>query len=360
MPSIAVRRWPRTADAISKIDLFASRLPARMERDGGGAGWAGADRGWLAVLAAVTAVTLLWWAAIWMLGIAPVPYVATYIALAFLGLGIAVVLRLALGLRPSGAPWAAVLAGTILSAVAASAFLPLKFAIPSEVPFWLDQPIAGAERWLFGTDPWLLLDGLLGWAVVPLDWLYGCWLPVQSVILFTLILARPSRAKSRALIAYSLTWFVLGAVAAMLLSSVGPIFYDRLYGGSAFAPLAATLHERGAWLAIGESNRMWTAFASNDPGLVAGISAAPSIHVAISLWIYLTARTLMPRAAPAALLYFALIWIGSVQLGWHYASDGLAGAAGMLGVWQLARLFQARPGARHRARPGLGQPAFLD
>ena len=360
MPSIAVRRWPRTADAISKIDLFASRLPARMERDGGAAGWAGADRGWLAVLAAVTAVTLLWWAAIWMLGIAPVPYLATYVALAFLALAIAVGLRLALGLRPSGAPWPAVVAGAILSAVAASAFLPLKYAIPAEVPFWLDQPIMATERWLFGTDPWLLLDGLLGWAAVPLDWLYGCWLPVQSVILFSLILARPSRAKSRALIAYSLAWFVLGAVAAMLLSSVGPIFYDRLYGGSGFAPLAATLHARGAWLAIGESDRMWAAFASNSPGLVAGISAAPSIHVAISLWIYLTARTVLPRAAPAALLYFALIWIGSVQLGWHYASDGLAGAVGMFGVWQLARLFQAWPDARRRPPPELGQPAFLD
>jgi hypothetical protein len=312
------------------------------------------------VLVAVTAVELLWWATIWLLGVAPVPYVATYVGLAFLGLGIAVALRLALGLPPSGAPWLAVLAGTVVAAIAASAFLPLKYAIPAEVPFWLDRPIVDAERWLFGADPWRLLDALLGWAVVPLDWLYGCWLPVQSVILFLLILSRPTPAKSRALIAYSLAWFILGAVAAVLLSSVGPIFYDRLYGGSAFAPLAETLRARGAWLAIGESDRMWAAFAGGDPGLVAGISAVPSIHVAISLWIFLMARTIVPRAALPAFFYFVLIWIGSVQLGWHYASDGLAGALGMLAVWQLARVIQNRRGASDAASSEHGQPDLLD
>jgi hypothetical protein len=312
------------------------------------------------VLVAVTAVELLWWATIWLLGVAPVPYVATYVGLAFLGLGIAVALRLALGLPPSGAPWLAVLAGTVVAAIAASAFLPLKYAIPAEVPFWLDRPIVDAERWLFGADPWRLLDALLGWAVVPLDWLYGCWLPVQSVILFLLILSRPTPAKSRALIAYSLAWFILGAVAAVLLSSVGPIFYDRLYGGSAFAPLAETLRARDAWLAIGESDRMWAAFAGGDPGLVAGISAVPSIHVAISLWIFLMARTLVPRAALPAFFYFVLIWIGPVQLGWRDASDGLAGALGMLAVWQLARVIQNRRGASDAASSEHGQPDLLD
>ena len=87
---------------------------------------------------------------------------------------------------------------------------------------------------------------------------------------------------------------------------------------------------------LAESDKMWASLASGRPGIVAGISALPSIHVAISLWIYLAARTLAPRAAPYALAYFGFIWIGSVQLGWHYAADGLAGALGMLAIWKLS------------------------
>jgi len=300
----------------------------------------GEDRQWLVTMAAVTVAELIWWMTAWSLGIAPFPHLIIYLGLAFTGLGAAIGLRLALGMAPTGAPWPAVLLGTMLVGVGASAFLPLKYAIPAEIPFWLDQPIAFAERHLFGADPWILLDRLLGWATVPMDWLYGCWMPVQSLLLFSLILARPSPAKSRALIAYSLAWFLLGVVAAVLLSSAGPIFYDRLYGGHEFQSLDAMLRARGGWFALAESDLMWASRSESYPGVVAGISAVPSVHVAISLWIYLVAREIAPRAALPAFLYFMLVWIGSVQLGWHYAIVGLAGAVGMLAVWQLARPVQ--------------------
>lgn len=288
----------------------------------------------------VTATEMAWWLVVWRLGFAPFPLLATYVALAFAGLAAALALRRCLGLAASAAPWRGVVAGTILIAVGASAFLPLKYAIPREVPFWLDQPLALAEGRLFGVQPWLMLDRLAAWATLPLDWLYATWLPTQSLALFALILSRPSPAKTRALIAYSLGWFVLGVIAATWLSSVGPLFYDRLLGGGMFAGLGETLERRGAWAALAESNRMWAAMHDRQPGLVAGISAVPSMHVAISLWAYLTARTLAPRFALPALIYVLLIWIGSVQLGWHYASDGPIGAAGMLAVWAAVSALQ--------------------
>jgi len=294
----------------------------------------GPDGRWLATMAALTIVELAWLALAWRARSAPTPLLGTYLLLSFGGLAVAVAVRLALG-RRSGAPWPAIVAGTLLVAIGASAFLPLKYAIPSEIPFWLDRPLADAERALFGSDPWLLLDRSLGWATRPIDWLYGSWLPTQLLVMFSVILSRPSRAKDQALIAYSLAWFLLGAVAAALLSSAGPLFFDRAFGGQQFAALGETLRHRGAWVALTESDRMWAATLSDEPGLVAGISAMPSIHVAISLWIVLTARLLAPRFVWLAAGYFILIWVGSVQLGWHYVSDGLAGALGMLGLWML-------------------------
>ena len=294
------------------------------------------DAPWFVAMAAFAALELLWWTVAWSHGIAPSPRLGSYILFACAGLAAATLIRVASGASPWAAGRLSVVAATLLVAIAASLFLPLKFAIPHEVAFWLDRPLAAAERALLGIDPWLALDRAVGWAAVPMDWLYGAWLPVQSVMLFLVILARPSPAKSRALTAYSAAWFLLGVAAAALFASAGPLFYDRLLGGNEFAALGETLRRRGVWIALAESDDMWASFATGTPGAVAGISAVPSLLVAISLWIWVTARTMAPRAAPFAAVYFLLMWVGSVQLGWHYVADGLAGALGMLAIWWLA------------------------
>jgi hypothetical protein len=314
----------------------------------------GEEQQWLATMAAVTAIELAWWFGAWLMGIAPAPHLFIYLAFAFVGLAAAILVRLACGLPATAPHWRSVLVATLLVGIGASAFLPLKYAIPNEIGFWLDKPVALAERHLFGTDPWILLNRLLGWATVPMDRLYGCWMPVQTLALFSLILAGPSPAKSRALIAYSLAWFLLGVVAAVLLSSAGPLFYDRLYGGHEFRALDAMLRARGGSIALRESDLMWASRGDSSPGVIAGISALPSIHVAISLWMYLAARGNARKLALPAFLYFMLIWVGSVQLGWHYAVDGLAGAIGMLAVWLLAKAVQAISGRKALPRHHVG------
>jgi hypothetical protein len=262
--------------------------------------------------------------------------IATYLALAAVALGIA------LGLRPlwrRGEPrasWPVMVAGTLLVGVSSSLFMALKLAIPALIPFWLDRPVAATEAGLFGIEPYQLLDSLFGRATIVVDRVYGFWLPVQLIVMFSLIIAPPSRAKARALTACAAAWFLLGNVAATLLSSAGPIFYDRTFGGDRFGPLHQLLASRGADMALSTSDAMWSAQVSGHYGLVAGISAAPSMHIAISFWILLVARSLAPKALPIAAAYFAFIWIGSVQLGWHYITDGLLGVAGMAALWWLA------------------------
>ena len=303
----------------------------------------GEEQNWLVPAAALTALELAVWMWAWSAGRAPAPLVATYIALALTALAIA------LGLRPlwrRGEPraaWPAILLGTLLVGFSSSLFMALKVAIPSLVPFWLDRPLANAELGLFGIEPYQLIEAALGRATLLVDRIYGFWLPVQLVVLFSLLIAPASRAKSRALTAYAAAWFLLGVVAATLLSSAGPIFFDRAFGGDRFASLHQVLEARGAWMVLHTSDAMWLARTTGQPGLVAGISAAPSMHIAITLWIVLVARELAPRAVPIALAYLAFIWIASVQLGWHYVSDGLLGVAGMGAIWWLAGHLPYRP-----------------
>jgi hypothetical protein len=279
-----------------------------------------------------------------------VPLVATYLALSAVALGIA------LGLRPLArrgeprASWPVMLLGVFLVGVSSSLFMALKFAIPSLVPFWLDKPLAAAETGIFGIAPYQLFDSFFGRANLLVDRVYGLWLPVQLVVMFSVIAARPSPQKARALAACSAAWFLLGVVAATLLSSAGPIFFDRVYGGSGFAPLQHILETRRADMAISTSDALWSAYLSGHPGLVSGISAAPSMHIAISMWILLVARDLAPRAVPIAAAYLAFIWIASVQLGWHYVTDGIGAIVGMTVIWWVAGRLIIRP--HLHSRPG--------
>jgi hypothetical protein len=288
-------------------------------------------------MALLTGIELAAWTIARLVGVAPLPLLGINSIVAFVALGTALVVRRLSAPREPGASWPAIICATMLVGIGASLFSALKYSIPAIVPFWLDPPLDRVERALFGMPPWQLLDSANGWTTMAVDRIYGVWLPTQLIILFLVILARPSPAKSRALTCYAAAWFLLGLVAATFLSSAGPIFYDRAMGGAQYLALHAALARHNAWMVVATSDAMWATYASGRPGLVSGISALPSMHVAISLWIVLTARALAPKLSPLAWAYFAFIWVASVQLGWHYASDGLAGCLGLAALWALSR-----------------------
>jgi membrane-associated phospholipid phosphatase len=97
---------------------------------------------------------------------------------------------------------------------------------------------------------------------------------------------------------------------------------------------------------------MWVSYAKDRPGLIAGISAMPSLHVAISFWMILAARSIAPRLTWLAVAYFLFVWIASVHLGWHYLLDGAAGALGVLGIWVVAQPLERRIAHGRTARSG--------
>jgi membrane-associated phospholipid phosphatase len=66
----------------------------------------------------------------------------------------------------------------------------------------------------------------------------------------------------------------------------------------------------------------------------------PSLHIAMACWLALTLRGAGPRFQWIGWLYFALIWVSSVHLGWHYVSDGLVGSAGALLMWRAVGAIQ--------------------
>lgn len=87
-----------------------------------------------------------------------------------------------------------------------------------------------------------------------------------------------------------------------------------------------------------------------------GISAMPSMHVGLTLWLALVLRH--TRWAKLTWTYFVLIWLGSVHLGWHYASDGLVAGLAILLIWRCAPFLAWKVRSKHPIKQSFGVASF--
>lgn len=323
------------------------------------------DGEWFVPLTGIVLLQTLLWYASYLTGGAARPIVVTYgsIALTFFTLALcwkaaAILVRERPG-KPIHRLFEAaiknqeriVLAafGSVLIALGSAAFGSLKAGIPHVVPFWFDRPESRFEDWLFGGPPAVLLDPYLRGFLPFLDRVYATFVGIQLFAVLALLASRPSQMKSQALLSLGMAWLVMGVVVAYSCSSVGPIFYDRVYGGHKFAQLNDLLSQY-APITTYTANALWALHQTRVPTFGNGISAFPSMHVTQTCWLALVlSRT---RFAAFGWTYLALIWIGSVLLGWHWGLGGFAGVAGMLILWHLAPrlLFVRRDRAKVEAR----------
>lgn len=240
-------------------------------------------------------------------------------------------------------PWSLAV-GVMLVACQGAVLQWMKVMLPLVSGFWADPLFASLDYLIFGQDPWRLSHSLLGGLTPLIDWIYASWVPVKLIFLFAVFFLPPSTRKTQALIAYFLT-MACGVLGQYLGASAGPIFYERLDLGDRFAGLPIS-----PWVTI-SSDYLWSAYLRGGGHPGGGISAMPSMHVAIALWMALVVRGYLPRLQIIAWAYFTAIFIGSVHLGWHYAVDGIVSCVFVLFVWLAARVM-----ATAKPRKG-GQPA---
>ena len=124
-----------------------------------------------------------------------------------------------------------------------------------------------------------------------------------------------------------LTWSI-GMAFAYLFSSMGPLF-TGVYDPS-IAPDSVRL----------AAEFLWANYQARGALIGGGISAFPSMHVAIAAWL---AIVLTNRGWPkVGIAYFFAVFVCSVVLGWHYAIDGAAGAAVAMTADRLAQAWLRR------------------
>lgn len=121
---------------------------------------------------------------------------------------------------------------------------------------------------------------------------------------------------------FFLVWGVVGNVAAGLLPTAGPAFYGLVTGDAGrFANLQGFLDNSSSATAITQ-HYLWALHQKGTTGLGAGISAFPSMHVAVTAMSALFVAERGRRMAVIGALYTLVVMISSVYLGWHYAIDG--------------------------------------
>ncbi|WP_340586655.1 phosphatase PAP2 family protein [Erythrobacter alti] len=209
----------------------------------------------------------------------------------------------------------------------------LKVAIPRLNQYYADTIYAEWDRFIFGVDPWRITHEFIGPAGTTfIDSAYFIWFKVIHVTFALAAFSRDEKFQLQSCFTYFLIWMLLGNVLAIYMSAAGPCYYEHFYGSDRFAPLFAKLSEMNLAAPILQGYLLDLV---GDESIGSGISAMPSLHCALTMFIVLLAYRKFGFGwqFATALAYHIVILIGSVHLGWHYAVDGLLSTILVPPIW---------------------------
>ncbi|MCB2075456.1 MAG: phosphatase PAP2 family protein [Novosphingobium sp.] len=241
------------------------------------------------------------------------------------------------------------------------AFMWMKPLLNYLVPFWADPMLANLDHAIFlGHDPWKLF----AWLNFPWSGLvyHQFWFAMMILMLLVVAIAPPSPQKSAVMLSYFLLWSIVGPVIHTLMPAAGPIFYERMGYGGRFDGLAPGPETQ--WVA----DYLWSIYSSESFGAGSGISAMPSMHVTITVWMMIAVWMFARQFVLPALVAGSAIFLLSISLGWHYAIDGIAGAVAAVGCFLIALLYyrkrctkseEPEPEAPSETDQPPGKPAIL-
>lgn len=229
--------------------------------------------------------------------------------------------------------------GILLAGANMTAFMWTKPLLNDLVPFWADPLLADVDRAIFfGRDPWTLLTWLnSGPAAV---FYHRGWFALMIVTLVIVVAAPPSPKKSAVMLTYFALWSLVGPLVHSLVPAAGPIFFEQMGYGDRFSDLHNVSETKDV------ADYLWTIYSSEGFGPGSGISAMPSLHIATTAWMMIAIHIFAPRLTVPVAFSGLLIFLLSIALGWHYAVDGIVGAACAIACYRLFHRFYSGRSSR--------------
>jgi hypothetical protein len=197
-------------------------------------------------------------------------------------------------------------------------FTAAKTLMEDLVPFAWDPVLADLDAALHGGDAWQLIP-LLEPLTRAIQWLYyPTWLLMLAGVSFYVSIWAPDELRRRYFLTFFFCWVVLGNLVALAFLSGGPVYFQSLTGSARFGPLTEYLaFSRGLpWSSVDVSERLWGVHLIGDSAEGSGISAFPSLHLAMAtLWL-LTLRQIWSWMHWPLVIYVGVTQFGSIHRGW--------------------------------------------
>jgi hypothetical protein len=236
------------------------------------------------------------------------------------------------------------IAGTLLMVLVLAPFEAMFASIKSafsEGNFGYDKPIADLDKLIhFGHAPvrYMLSVAQNEWVLRAIEFNYDVlWFVLCFGILYWVAISpRADAFRLRYCGTFFAVWVIVGNVIAGLFPTAGPAFYSLVTGDAArFAKLRAFLENTtGSFSSAADTQHyLWSLHQAGLSGFGSGISAFPSMHVALVTMNALFIAEHSRRLGLAAAAYVCLIIVSSVFLGWHYALDGYVAVILTCGIY---------------------------
>lgn len=213
-------------------------------------------------------------------------------------------------------------------------------------PFAWDQRISNWDKWLhFNHYPWEWIHPILGYPIVSsvLSIFYHAWFFVMIVVVLWQAISLNIQLRMQFFLSFFMCWIFLGGVMAVVLSSAGPVFYQKALLLTAdqnpYHALMQYLYSANFQhpiLVLDVQEKLWKAFidkTANAP--ISGISAMPSMHVSTSVLFALVASRANRYLGIALWLFAFIIFLGSIHLAYHYALDGYVSFMLTILIWKI-------------------------